>query len=243
MGVVAQIIASIYDAQGDLSPEVVFTAQGLMSQQRFTPMNYELTYVGNTLTLYKNNATEAEDGTVYGTKVRWADLVNLYGKITNGISEVRLTFAYPDGTHEIAGTVAYNPTDDTQLLFTPFEATLPANTLEAVDAIIDPRNVDVDSMLLNPAAGTRYLILDNIGQVNAESAVAWAGPPGTDLVARANDIIEYNGSYWTVSFDSREPAVQYVTNINTTMQYRWTGEAWVKSYEGFYGSGEWSLVL
>ena len=243
MGVVAQIIASIYDAQGDLSPEVVFTAQGLMSQQRFTPMNYELTYVGNTLTLYKNNATEAEDGTVYGTKVRWADLVNLYGKITNGISEVRLTFAYPDGPHEIAGTVAYNPTDDTQLLFTPFEATLPANTLEAVDAIIDPRNVDVDSMLLNPAAGTRYLILDNIGQVNAESAVAWTGPPGTDLIARANDIVEYNGSYWTVSFDSREPAVQYVTNINTTIQYRWTGQAWVKSYEGFYGSGEWSLVL
>ena len=243
MGVVAQIIASIYDAQGDLSPEVVFTTQGLMSQQRFTPMNYELTYVGNTLTLYKNNATESEDGTVYGTKVRWADLVNLYGKITNGISEVRLTFAYPDGPHEIAGTVAYNPTDDTQLLFTPFEATLPANTLEAVDAIIDPRNVDVDSMLLSPASGTRYLILDKIGQANAESAAAWAGPPGTDLVARANDIIEYNGSYWTVSFDSREPAVQYVTNINTTMQYRWTGEAWVKSYEGFYGSGEWSLVL
>ena len=243
MGVVAQIIASIYDAQGDLSPEVVFTAQGLMSQQRFTPMNYELTYVGNTLTLYKNNATEAEDGTVYGTKVRWADLVNLYGKITNGISEVRLTFAYPDGPHEIAGTVAYNPTDDTQLLFTPFEATLPANTLEAVDAIIDPRNVDVDSMLLSPAAGTRYLILDNIGRANTESAVAWTGPPGTDLIARANDIVEYNGSYWTVSFDSREPAVQYVTNINTTIQYRWTGEAWVKSYEGFYGSGEWSLVL
>lgn len=243
MGVVAQIIASIYDAQGDLSPEVVFTAQGLMSQQRFTPMNYELTYVGNTLTLYKNNATESEDGTVYGTKVRWADLVNLYGKITNGISEVRLTFAYPDGPHEIAGTVAYNPTDDTQLLFTPFEATLPANTLEAVDAIIDPRNVDVDSMLLSPAAGTRYLILDNIGQANAESAVAWAGPPGTDLIARTNDIIEYNGSYWTVSFDSREPAVQYVTNINTTIQYRWTGQDWVKSYEGFYGSGEWSLVL
>jgi T4-like virus Myoviridae tail sheath stabiliser len=243
MGVVAQIIASIYDAQGDLSPEVVFTTQGLMSQQRFTPMNYELAYVGNTLTLYKNNATESEDGTVYGTKIRWADLVNLYGKLTNGISEVRLTFAYPDGPHEIAGTVAYNPTDDTQLLFTPFEATLPANTLTAVDAIIDPRNVDVDSMLLSPAAGTRYLILDNIGQANAESAVAWAGPPGTDLIARANDIIEYNGSYWTVSFDSREPAVQYVTNINTTIQYRWTGEAWVKSYEGFYGSGEWSLVL
>ena len=243
MGVVAQIIASVYDAQGDLNPDVVFAAQGLMSQQRFTPMNYELAYVGNTLTLYKNNATEANDGTVYGTQVRWADLVNVYGKLTNGISEVRLTFPYTDGPHEIAGTVAFDPTSDTQLLFTPFEATLPANTLEAVDAIIDPRNVDVDSMLLSPTAGTRYLILNSIGDVGTENPVAWAGEPGTNLLARANDIIEWNGSYWTVVFDSREPAVQYVSNINTTTQYRWTGEAWVKSYEGFYGSGEWSLVL
>lgn len=243
MGVVAQIIASIYDAQGDLSPEVVFATQGLMSQQRFTPMNYELVYMGNTLTLYKNNATEAEDGVVYGTKVRWANLVNLYGKLTNGISEVRLTFAYPDGPHEIAGTVAFSPTDETQLLFTPFEATLPANTLDAVDAIIDPRNVTVGNNILNPAVGTRYLILNPIGDIATESPVAWAGEPGTNLIARANDIIEWNGSYWTVAFDSREPAVQYVSNLTTTIQYRWTGSEWVKSYEGLYGSGEWSLVL
>ena len=245
MGVVAQIIASIYDAQGDLSPEVVFTAQGLMSQQRFTPMNYELVYMGNTLTLYKQNATESTDGTVYGTKVRWADLVNLYGKLTNGISEVRLTFPYADGPHESAGRVSYNPTDDSQLIIDTYEATLPANTLEAVDAIIDPKNVDVDNqLLLTPSdSGKRYLILGNIGDANSEGAVAWAGAPGTNLVARANDIIEWNGSYWTVAFDSREPAVQYVTNLNTTTQYRWTGTEWVKSYEGLYGSGEWSLVL
>jgi hypothetical protein len=243
MGVVAQIIASIYDAQGDLSPEVVFATQGLMSQQRFTPMNYEVVYTGNILALYKQNAVEAEDGSIYGTPARWADLVNLYGRLTNGISEVRLTFPHTDGPHEIAGTVAYNPTDNTQLLFTPFEATLPTNTLDPVDAIIDPRNVKVDSDILTPAAGTRYLILNPIGSVTSESAIAWAGEPGTNLIARANDIIEWNGSYWTVSFDSREPAVQYVSNLTTTMQYRWDGSSWVKSYEGLYGSGEWSLVL
>lgn len=253
MGVVAQIIASIYDAQGDLSPEVVFTTQGLMSQQRFTPMNYEVVYVGNTLTLYKNNATEAEDGAIYGTKQRWADLVNLYGRLKNGISEVRLTFAYPDGPHEIAGTVAYNPTDESQLLFTPFEATLPANTLSPVNAIIDPRNIDVNKYLKsynamsNPTgtlvAGTRYLTLHAIGDASTENPEAWAGDAGSNLIARANDIIEWTGDRWHVVFDSREPAVQYVSNLNTTIQYRWTGSEWVKSYEGLYNSGEWSLIL
>ena len=162
-------------------------------------------------------------------------MINLYGKLTNGISQARLTFPYPSGSHEIAGTVAYNPTDDTQLLFTPFAPTLPANTLIAsiisgisprgtVDAIIDPYNVTVDSDILSPSVGTRYLILNPIGSVASESAIAWAGSEiGNNLIARANDIIEWTGTYWYVVFDSREPTTQYVSNINTTVQYRWTG--------------------
>ena len=242
MGVVAQIIASIYDATGDVSEEFLQTAQGLMFQQRFTPMNYKTVLLGNKLILYKESATQSNN-TVYGTKVKWRDLVNSYGKLTNGISQVRLAFEYPDGQHEIVGTVAYDPTDDAQLLFTPFDATLPANTLDAVTAIIDPYNVTVNSDILSPAVGTRYLILNPIGAVNSTPAPAWAGTSGTNLVANANDIIEWNGSYWTVSFDSVRSGVQYVSNLTTTVQYRWTGQEWTKSYEGMYNSGYWSLVL
>lgn len=249
MGVVAQIIASIYDAQGDLSPEVVLTGNGLMSQQRFTPMNYEIVYLGGTLTLYRSGVTASGAGET----MPWPDLVNLYGKLTSGISQVRLTFEYPDGTHEIVGTVAYNPNESSQLIFNPIEETLPANTLAAVNAIIDPSNINVDKYLrpynatTNPegilTTGTRYLILDSIGNSdNSEPAVAWTGAGG-DLVANANDIIEWTGSHWIVSFDSADSDVQYVTNMNTTTQYRWTGDTWVKSYEGVYRSGMWSLVL
>jgi hypothetical protein len=155
-------------------------------------------------------------------------------------------FPYPDdvGYHEIAGTVAYDPTDPTQLLFTPFAQTLPANTLPAVNAIIDPTTVTVDSTIYRPAAGTRYLILKPIGNANTQSSVAWSGSlNNSNLIANANDIIEYNGNQWTVSFDSTNSGVQYVANLNTTIQYRWTGETWVKSYEGLYKSGFWSLVL
>jgi hypothetical protein len=242
MGVVAQIIASVYDATGDVSPDFLTTAQGLMFQQRFTPMNYKTVLLGNKLILYKESATQSGNN-VYGTKIKWRDLVNLYGPLTNGISQVRLTFEYPDGQHEIVGTVAYDPTDDAQLLFTPFNATLPANTLTAVTAIIDPYNVTVDSNILSPATGTRYLILNPIGDVNSMPAAAWAGTSGTNLVANANDIIEWNGSYWTVSFDSAQSGIQYVSNLTTTVQYRWTGQEWTKSYEGLYSAGSWSIVL
>lgn len=235
MGVVAQIIANMHNTDGDLNPEIIYSQPS--SQQRFTPMNYGLVWVGNTLTLYKNAAQ-------YGVPTAWSQVVSLFGTLTNGISQMRLTFEYPDGTHEIAGTVAYNPTDDTQLLFTAFPETLPANTLKAVDAIIDPMNVTVDSSILTPTSGARYLILNPIGDANSDSSIAWAGAAGTNLIANANDIIEWNGSYWHVSFESNNnPVVQYVTNTKTHVQYRWAGDAWVKSYEGEYSAGNWSLVL
>ena len=243
MGVIAEIIASIYNpANGELSPDVVYTLQGLMSQQKFTPLNYEVVYLGNALTLYHAGVNDANDN-ITGARAKWDGLVNLYGTLTNGISQVRLMFEHTDGYHEIVGTVAYDPTDSHNLLFTPISETLPTNTLPAVTAIIDPYNVVVNSSILNPATGTRYLILNPIGDAESAPAPAWAGKPGTNLIAKANDIIEWNGSYWTVAFDSSNTAIQYVTNMNTSVQYMWTGTAWVKSYEGLYQSGNWSLVL
>jgi hypothetical protein len=35
----------------------------------------------------------------------------------------------------------------------------------------------------------------------------------------------------------------YVTNLNTGIQYRFNGTEWVKSYEGVYTAGNWSIVL
>ena len=242
-GVVSQIVSSIYSAQGALSDEVVNNLQGLVVRQQFSPLEYEVLYFGNTLTLYKKGATESQ-GEIYGNAVKWADLVSLYGRLTNGISQVRLTFDSPTGLHQIVGTIANSPTNNTQLLFTPDPATLPANTLDPVDAIIDPMTVDVKQMhLLTPDVGTRYLILNPIGEANTDPALAWAGKPGTNLIANANDIIEWNGEYWVVSFDSRHNnGVEYLANLKTTVQYCWTGDSWVKSYEGFYKAGYWSLV-
>jgi hypothetical protein len=242
MGVVAEIVASIYESSGNLSSDIVTSLQGLVSQQRYTPLGYELLYLGNALTLYQNGANDL-GSTVVGKKSQWLNLVNIYGTLTNGISQVRLRFNHKDGAHEIVGTVAYDPTDPANLLFTPIAPTLPANTLPAVTAIIDPQNVKVNDSILNPAVNTRYLILNAIGDANSESAIAWAGTAGTNLIANANDIIQWNGSYWTVVFDSRSSDIEYVTNLTTTVQYVWDGSSWSKSYEGLYKAGQWSLVL
>ena len=233
MGVITNIISSVYSADGELSPDVTTSLAGLMMQKRTTPLNYSVLYIGNGLTLYQSGVHEKGED-IIGNPVSWSGLINLYGKLTNGVSQVRLEFQHTDGQHEIVGTVAIDPTDDTNLLFTPVEATLPANTLPPVNAIIDPYSVTVDSSILNP-----------IGEANSPGAVAWNSvTPSTNLLANKHDIIQWNGSYWEVSFDSQQsPEIQYVTNLNTSVQYFWTGDAWVKSYEDVYGSGQWSLVL
>jgi hypothetical protein len=98
------------------------------------------------------------------------------------------------------------------------------------------------------AVGQRYLFTqttgsyDNPGTTNPD---AWEGEFGQPLVAHANDIVEYDGDRWQLSFDSTTSPdnIQYVTNLTTELQYRWTGTTWVKSYQGLYPGGEWTLVL
>ena len=167
----------------------------------------------------------------------WQAIIGTYGVLRPGISQIRLDNQWGDDT-QVIGTVTYDPTDDRFLLFDVDEDTLPQNTLSPVSAVIDPLRSGPGSGLPSAALGQRYLILEDMGGYGSPTE-AWG-----EIEADANDIIEYNGTQWIVVFDSRTASdVQFVTNITTGLQYRWTGAVWVKSYEGLYPGGEWSLVL
>lgn len=260
LGVIQKIIASIHDSDGNLSEDVYSDTNLMEQRQYFTPLDYGVLLIGNTLTLLKYS--EFEDprdppseltprhptidtpGKV-GTRDVWRSLVNVYGVLENGTSQVRLLTE--DGVAEVVGTVSYHPTDDSLLIFNADIDTYPTNTLDSINAIIDPRKVDTTSGITTPAAGTRYLILHDIGSFDnavGTGPVAWRGTTGQDLVAGANDIIEYDGTQWSVVFDSQgASSIQYVSNLNTGIQYKWNFDQWVKSWEGEYKNGLWTLVL
>jgi hypothetical protein len=243
LGVVQKIITSIFDANGNLD-ENAMAESNLLARKMLTPLHYSVLFTGNTLKLLKKNEMSNADGTdKIGTADFWKPLIGMYGSLKDGASQVRLQLAVAydeiDGvtaTTELVGTIAYHPTDDTLLLFTLDTDTAPANTLDPIDAIIDPRNVNVDdNNLLTPTAGTRYLILDGIGTGTA----VWG-----NLTANANDIIEFNGTNWTVSLDSTDHStLEYVTNLTTGVQYKWLAGNWTKSIDGVYHEGEWSIIL
>ena len=123
--------------------------------------------------------------------------------------------------------------------------TLPQNTLQAVNSVINPlqkgpSTPTEDNGLPEAVAGQRYLIVEDIGSTSYSAPTAAWG----NLIAHANDIIEYDGTNWFVSFDSTVlDSVQFVTNLTTNIQYRFDGKSWMKSYEGWYAAGDFSIVI
>lgn len=248
LGVIQKIVNSIYDAGGDIDTAVFNEDLLLGTRQYFTPLLYGTILVGNQLQLIKYNETSADSDefsvpSKIGTPDNWSSLVSVYGKLTDGISEVRL------GNEEtgvnIVGTVAFHPTDSSIMLFTVDTDTIPANSLDPVNAVIDPERSGPGAGLPAAVTGVRYLLLRGIGDTeNTDGADAWKSTTGDDLVADAYDIIEYDGTAWTVSFDSSETSsIEYVSNLTTGIQYAWNTGVWRKSYEGEYEAGEWTLVL
>ena len=243
MGAVHKIIASVFDANGDAKEALVNDDLLLGTRQKITPFGYQTVLIGNQLQLLEHNQVESNEGTLdpaqgQPSSIFWKSLVDVYGELRAGITQIRLTI--PGTTAEVVGTVAYHPADDHYLLFTVDEDTIPTNTLTAVTAVIDPLTSGPGDGLAVAASGQRYLLLNAIGDSdNTDASDAWGS-----LVASKNDIIEYDGSNWTVSTDaSATSTTQYVTNLTTSVQFKWDGTTWTKSYQGLYEGGEWSLVL
>jgi hypothetical protein len=211
----------------------------LNGQATLLPSNYPLSRSSDTTSIPGNP----------NDPINWDPVIQTFGQLTNGISQLRLRKDNPDTVSEIVGTVAQHPSDPSVLLFTVDIDTIPQNSMPPVNAIIDPLRSNPGNGLPAAAAGQRYLILNDInpgkaGDTSFDGADGWKSDTGKDLVASANDIISYTGSTWQVAWDaSGITKTEYMTNLTTGVQYKWTGTQWQKSYEGEYPAGQWSLVL
>ena len=244
LGVVEKIIASIF--KGNSLSDIQDDDLLLGTRQKITPYGYKLLLIGNSLQLLPANQDfypsniDLDLPPNPNTSLYWSSLLNVYGTIRPGISQIWLQNPYMDT--EIIGTIVPDPVDDRLLIYNIDTDTLPQNTLNPVDSVINPLVTGPNSGLPGAINGRRYLIVENIGHAN-NTTVAWG-----NLIANANDIIQYSSStnLWTVSFDSSAAtAVQYVTNLTTNVQYRYNVDdnVWMKSFEGWYDQGDYSIVI
>ena len=251
LGVVQKIIMSIYDDDGGIAKGLIDGE--LISRSFITPNNFGLLVSGNQLRLLGTTGVNVKSGgdgfhtganepnnfdpfEAFGPAVNWKILLDQYGKVINGTSQIRLT--QPNG-NQVIGTIATTTLEDTILLYTIDGDTIPSNTLTAVKKIINPATFNPGT----PTNGDRYLVINDVG----DSTASFQSSTWGTLVASVGDIIEYNSATgkWNVAFDASNPdsTQHYVTNLNTGIQYRFNGTEWVKSYEGVYTAGNWSIVL
>lgn len=250
LGVVERIIASVFDAQGDAVSAITNNDLLLGTRQVITPYNYAVVLIGNKLQVLRpaSSAQEPDNSNldptviVADSNLLWPAVVGVYGTLRPGISQIFLE--QPDGS-EVAGTITIDPNDDRFVLYDVDIDTAPSNTLSPINSVINPLVSGPSDGLDSAIDGQRYLLTEGTGSAgNSYYATLWVGADGRPLIANANDIIEYVNNHWRVVFRANgQPAGQYVTNITTDIQYVWTGEAWIKSYQGFYQGGQWRLVL
>ena len=208
-----------------------------------SPNNYQVEVVGTEATLYKD----------VSTKANWNDLLEVLspqgsgGSLSNSsisIDDIPLTTGSTlqlnisnnadNTTSLISGTVSRNVLDSGKLIFNLDADTLPSTTLTDVTRIVDPSvNYPGDGTLAAATTGQRYLLTSEIQGDN------WG------INATADDIIEYNGTGWVVSFDSsttvNQDTVHYVKNLYTNKQFKWDKQQWTSTYEGKYNPGFWRL--
>jgi hypothetical protein len=249
LGVVERVIASMYDAQGDLNEAVTNSDLLLGTRQAITPYNYGLVVIGNRIQCVKPQLVDSETNSEFApntvlsdSDLLWPTVIDIYGTLRPGISQLRLK---QDDDTEVIGTIVLDPNDERFVIFDADIDTLPQNTLAPIDAIIDPLISGPQEGLDSAIDGQRYLLIEATGSgANQFNPVAWLGANGRPLIAEANDIIEYQNNFWRVVFRAAgSTGGQYVTNITTGVQYEWNGTSWVKSYQGVYPGGTWRLVL
>jgi len=247
--IINTIITNIYDTGsiGDLeyNPDMYDFFRTLDTDfelHTISPNNYEVELVGTEAKLYKDGGS---------AEANWNDLLEVLSPQGSGtananisIDDIPLTTAstlqlnisnnVDNDNTLITGLVSRNSLDPSKLVFTLDADTLPSTTLTDVTRIVDAsKNYPGDGTLIAAATGQRYLLTSEV-QGNQ-----WG------ITANTNDIIEYNGTGWVVSFNAstsiNQESVHYVKNLYTNKQYKWENVQWTSTYEGKYNPGFWRL--
>ncbi len=232
---------------GQIEEEI--TAEGMLKLDVDAIMNtshdnYSLLVISNTAKLVKAGVVGAETWTGY--------IKSLPFDFNAGVTNLHLR---RDGLdNEIVGTVTINPLDEYELSINFDADTIPADTImhgpsgdrNKIDYIINPYKTNPTAI---KGSNARILILDaintseNVNEATYDGPDAWKNADGSEFVAGANDIVEWDGSKWHIVFDASEDdsTVVFTTNLNTGKQYKYINDEWILSYDGEYPVGTWYL--
>ena len=177
-----------------------------------------------------------------GGTLAWWRLLDYYGALdqdkclgSNSQLSVLTSSDLDDRTLDIVGSISSHPLDQNLLYWTVNPSTVGLTTLADIDAVINPQTVWPSNGLQPSAFGQRYLLVDEIASVSA----AWGS-----IDAAPNDIIEYDGIRWILSFDSSaQHSDQLIKNKFNKKYLRYSQNTWSMWPPTDLMPGEWRLSL
>lgn len=146
--------------------------------------------------------------------------------------KVERKFTQTEKTNRIDTDVNFSTVYNHQVFVDGIPVATTSRNIDDLYVIDFAQGIDIDSVI-------RYELY-----LNEDGADAWKNANGTDFIADANDIVEWDGSRWHIVFDASETdTTTYVTNLNTNQQLYWNKYYWQASIDGYYPRGTWEIVL
>lgn len=247
---IEQIVTNVFNAQfipeadqiSMIEDPVRCMYDDLLAQIITTPGNFKVG-VG-THDVAKNEVILLNRHGVADPKLSWTQLFSTYG-INVGTAYLRLKMDKDIEVfdYDIIGKVIIDPERENVLKYEIDFDTLP-DTIGSgpILDIIDPQKQFPGSNLPLAIAGQRYLLVSDVVFREEDTIPDKPLGPWGDLTAYENDIIEFNGRHWFVSFESKTAHVpSYVINLRTLNHYKFDGNEWVFTYLGEYAPGYWRI--
>lgn len=178
-----------------------------------------------------------------GGELAWWRLFLAYGTLqpysTYGInaSQMRLKIDVENPTaFQAMGYIEPDPINQNLITWIMDPDSIPGPTINPITAIVNPQDKGPNYGLPGPLVGQRYLLTAKPATISA----AW----GT-IDAEPDDIIEFNGSVWSVSFAALDNVdeKQYVLNLFSGKLLIWDGRQWAEYILPGYQPGYWRLAL
>lgn len=231
MGVIFKVINNI-EQLGSLNDLVT------MTRQVVTYQNYGLWVQDGKIFILNQNVNTINgpvNATLYGTPQEWPGIISAYGNIRAGVSQIGLS--YDGSANEILGTITPDPANSVIMLYSVDSSTLPANTLPAINAIVDPLAIAPNYGLPVAEPGQSYLLTNPVGPVNADNL-------GTYITQAPTGNIDGTNNVFTVSFDIADANSLIVTLngqvLNDELDYSVLGNAITLTVPP--ATGEWLFV-
>ena len=199
----------------------------------FENLKLQVRIEGDKATLLNKSGGQTDDN---GMLLSWEKMLKPYGEVKYGISNLRLRRGNDpsDFSQDIIATMdSIDPSTPNIVNISIDPNSLPDSSIPAINAVINPSRVAPGKGLGPATLGQRYLVIEDVPNNSFWGIIN----------AKANDIIEYNGSAWIVSFDSASNSNAVVLNITTDLLYEWRNGQWISAVEGTYQNGWWRIYL